>query len=127
MSHQGVRREAGPSRCARGTLGHENLSKPEIGSPTGVRGHPQRQNFGQNWPKYPPHALAGHTMATGQNVPQANQSTAETLPERHGVTARTIKRDGQFAQGVESLKEHVPDIEQRACGAHGSAWRHCER
>lgn len=40
-------------------------------------------------------------------------STAEKLATQHGVSAPTIKRDGQFATAVETLKAHVPDIEQR--------------
>lgn len=33
------------------------------------------------------------------------KSTAEVLAEKHGVSAPTIKRDGQFAASVEALKE----------------------
>lgn len=45
-----------------------------------------------------------------QNDPS---STAEALAEQYGVSAPTIKRDGQFAQAVETLKPHVPDIAER--------------
>src|SRR5687767_11871608 len=39
--------------------------------------------------------------------------TAERIGEKHGVSRATVVRDGQFAAAVESLKPHVPDIEQR--------------
>lgn len=42
-----------------------------------------------------------HKEVEGQNVPQP--STAETLAESYGVDARTIKRDGKFAEAVEAL------------------------
>lgn len=41
------------------------------------------------------------------------EQTAETLAAQHGVTERTIRRDADFAEAVETLKPHVPDIEQR--------------
>lgn len=47
----------------------------------------------------------------GQNVHQPK--TAEALGERFGVSGKTVQRDGRFAESVESLKEHVPDIEAR--------------
>lgn len=50
-------------------------------------------------------------LTSGQNVPKL--TAAETLAEQHGVSERTIKRDGQFAAAVEQLKEVVPDIEER--------------
>ncbi len=40
------------------------------------------------------------------------QRTAERLAAEHGVSAPTIKRDGQFAAAVEALKPVIPDIEQ---------------
>jgi hypothetical protein len=41
------------------------------------------------------------------------ERTADRLAAQHGVSAPTIKRDGQFAAAVETLRPHVPDIEQR--------------
>lgn len=40
-------------------------------------------------------------------------STAESLAAQHGVSATTIKRDGQFAAAVDALKPIIPDIESR--------------
>lgn len=52
-----------------------------------------------------------HQEVEGQNVHQPK--TSEVLGERFGVSGKTVQRDGQFAASVESLKEHVPDIESR--------------
>jgi len=41
------------------------------------------------------------------------QNVALTLATQHGVTERTIERDGQFAEAVDKLKPVVQDIEQR--------------
>jgi hypothetical protein len=42
-----------------------------------------------------------HTEVNRQNDGQPN--TAERLAQQHGVTSKTIKRDGQFAEAVEML------------------------
>jgi hypothetical protein len=46
----------------------------------------------------------------GQNVPI---NSAAALADKFGVDERTIKRDGQFAVAVDTLKPTVPDIETR--------------
>lgn len=51
----------------------------------------------------------GRPEKAGQNV----RVSAETLADQHGVDEKTIRRDGQFASAVESLKPAIPDIEQR--------------
>ena len=53
----------------------------------------------------------GGTRTGGQNVPHLK--TAESLAKVYGVTSRTIKRDGQFVDAVEDLKQADPTIEQR--------------
>lgn len=50
---------------------------------------------------------------TGFRQNDGNAQTAERLAVQHGVSSRTIERDGSFADAVEALKPHVPDIEQR--------------
>jgi hypothetical protein len=49
----------------------------------------------------------GDHRSKGQNVPLIN--TAETLAGQHGVTEKTIKRDGKFYEEVERLKEQYPE------------------
>jgi hypothetical protein len=49
------------------------------------------------------------TEVKGQNVLQPN--TAEKLAVQHGVTSKTIVRDGQFAKAVETVKAIDPQIE----------------
>jgi len=39
--------------------------------------------------------------------------TAELIAEQEGVSAPTIKRDGKYAEAVDTLKEIVPDIEEQ--------------
>lgn len=50
-----------------------------------------------------------------QNDPRL--STAESMGQQFGVSAPTIKRDGKFAEAVESLKDHVPEIESMVAAA----------
>ena len=52
----------------------------------------------------------GHGSGSGgQNV---RQNTAETLGKQHGVTERTIRRDGKMAQALEKLAETQPEQAQ---------------
>lgn len=57
-----------------------------------------------------------------QNDTSENRSTAETVADQYGVSAPTIKRDGKFAESVESLKEHVPDLEQGSLQGISVGW-----
>jgi len=54
----------------------------------------------------------GRGKTIDQNDPMF--STADRLAKEHGVSAPTIKRDGQFAKAVEELKPVVPGIERLA-------------
>lgn len=51
--------------------------------------------------KKPAHGRAGRDFSEDQNDPP--KSTAESLAEKHGVSAPTIKRDGRFAESVDAL------------------------
>ncbi len=52
-----------------------------------------------------------YTEQIGKSCPSA---TAERLAEQLGVSERTIRNDGAFAEAVETLKPYVPDIAERA-------------
>jgi len=52
----------------------------------------------------------GRPKKRGQNVPVIPERTADKLAAEHGVTERTIRRDGKFAEAVETLAEVVPDL-----------------
>ena len=57
--------------------------------------------------------------STGHGAKPAGQSvlqndTSERLSDQLGVTARTIRRDGQFADAIEALTPYMPDIAQQA-------------
>jgi hypothetical protein len=49
----------------------------------------------------------------GHSDPLIGQSTASKVAAELNVSEKTIKRDGQFADAVETLKEVVPDIEEK--------------
>jgi len=51
----------------------------------------------------------GDHKSNGQNVLLINAS--EKLASEHGVSEKTIRRDGSFANDIEKLKEIIPDIE----------------
>jgi len=49
-----------------------------------------------------------HTVAKVQNEPL--QTTAEVIAKETGVSPATVKRDGQYAEGVEKVAEIVSDV-----------------
>lgn len=53
----------------------------------------------------------GRPENCGQNVPISK--TSEVLGEEYGVDARTIRRDGKFADAVDSIAENVGDDAKR--------------
>lgn len=57
-------------------------------------------------------AQAGSIGGTskGQNDTCLNDSTAEKVAAKHGVSPATIKRDGKFAQAVEAVAKAKPSI-----------------
>ena len=65
-----------------------------------------------NWKKKAAHdGGKGGTRTGGQNVPHLK--TAESLAKVYGVTSRTIKRDGQFVDAVEVIKQLDSEIETK--------------
>jgi len=70
----------------------------------------------------------GRPNKLAQNELVISESTAESLGRQHGVSAATIKRDGQFAEVVEKLpgvREQVSkntslSIERSANASHPS-------
>jgi hypothetical protein len=60
-----------------------------------------------------PEGNINRSIQLDQSDPIERKSTAETLGDQFGVSAPTIKRDGQFAASVEAIKPYVPDIEAR--------------
>jgi len=95
-------REAAADWIDRNQLGRRNLKPDQMSLLRGrrhERAKGQREtNLKQNAPK-------------GQNVTSVDQ--AERLGKEHGVSARTIKRDAQFAVAVEKVKTVDPNIEER--------------
>lgn len=83
-------------------LGRRNLTPDQASL---IRGRRYNRTKGSRADNLKQNAPKGHF------VPSVDQS--ERLAKEHGVTGRTIKRDGQFAAAVESIKSSVPDIEER--------------
>lgn len=52
------------------------------------------------------------TDLTSRQNDGKSQSTAQKIANDHGVSERTIERDGQFATNIETLKPFVPEVEQ---------------
>jgi ParB-like chromosome segregation protein Spo0J len=48
----------------------------------------------------------------GQNVPRSKVDISEKLASEYNVSAKTIKRDAQFVEGVERLSEENPDLKK---------------
>jgi phage N-6-adenine-methyltransferase len=92
-------REAAADWIDTNQLGRRNLTPDQASLLRGRRYNRQKQSHG------------GDRGASGQNVQMP--STAERLAVQHGVDERTIRRDGQFAAAVETLKGVVEDIEER--------------
>lgn len=61
-----------------------------------------------------PSGVNHRSEVKGQNDPQPK--TAEKLAIQHGVSPKTIKRDGQFAEAVEKVKAVDPKIEANGLG-----------
>lgn len=60
-------------------------------------------------------AQGGDRRASGQND-HMNERTAERLAKEHGVSPKTIRRDGKFAEEVErtpELREAVMDLNRQ--------------
>ena len=65
-------------------------------------------------------AAGGRADRSFGGATPAAPSTAERLAAQHGVSARTIRNDGKFADGVEKAKAVAPDIERQvAVTRHG--------
>jgi hypothetical protein len=98
LSFQG--REAAADWVDANQLGRRNLTPDQASLIRGRRyNRAKRQDGGH-----------GDQRSGGQNVPP---NISEHLAGEHGVSDRTIKRDGQFASAVDSLKSTIPDIEHR--------------
>lgn len=97
-------REAAEDWIDRNQLGRRNLTPDQASL---LRGRRYLRTK-----KTPAEAGAVGGSSSGQNV-QRSVPTAERLAQQHGVTERTIRRDGDFAAAVETLKPTVPDIEAR--------------
>lgn len=96
-------------------LGRRNLSPTQIAYFRGLRYNNEKadktENLskGQNVLSEKNHEEFTNNSSKGQNVPSRN-STAERLAEEYKVNPKTIKRDAEFAKGLEKLQ---PDLRNK--------------
>lgn len=96
-------------------LGRRNLSPTQIAYFRGLRYNNEKadknENLskGQNVPSKEKAERIAENSPKGQNVLSEN-STAERLAEEYKVNAKTIKRDAEFAKGLEKLS---PDLRNK--------------
>jgi len=89
----------------RNQLGRRNLTPTQWTYLMGLRYNLEKKEVPN------PEGVNQHDEVEGQNVPKP--TTAERLAEEYGVDESTLRRAGQFAEAVDSLKPHVPDIQER--------------
>ncbi len=85
-------------------LGRRNLAPDQASLLRGRRYNRTKKTHGGD--------RRSESVSSGQNV-HLKELSSERLAQQHGVDERTIRRDGQFAAAVETLKPSIPDIEQR--------------
>lgn len=93
-------------------LGRRNLSLSQISYFRGLRYNNEKtdksenlkqfHSKGQNDPSSETASSDGTLLSKGQNVP-SEISTAERLSKEYNVSPKTIKRDAEFAKGLEKL------------------------
>lgn len=93
-------------------LGRRNLSPTQIAYFRGLRYNNEKSDKtenlskGQNVPSEENTKKIDNKFPKGQNVP-SGISTAERLAEEYKVNAKTIKRDAEFAKGLEKLSSDL--------------------
>ncbi len=65
----------------------------------------------QKWAHPNPEGTNQHTEVKGQDVTQP--TTAEKLGAEHGVSARTVKRAGKYAEAVKKVASVAPEINEK--------------
>lgn len=93
-------------------LGRRNLSPTQIAYFRGLRYNNEKADKtdnllkGQNVPSKKKQDIIEADSPKGQNVP-SKVSTAERLAEEYKVNPKTIKRDAEFAKGLEKLNSEL--------------------
>jgi hypothetical protein len=60
-----------------------------------------------------PHAGTGANQHEQRGQSGHSAKTADELAVQHGVSPRTMQRDGVFADAVDTLRDYLPDIDKR--------------
>lgn len=82
---------------AQNQLGRRNLSPDKASYCRGLIYNDTKQEHGTNQ----------HALRSGQNV-HSSGKTSQTIADEFGVSEKTVRRDGQFAESVETLESAIP-------------------
>jgi ParB-like chromosome segregation protein Spo0J len=80
-------------------LGRRNLS-------------PEQQSYLRGLRYLSERTIQSDENLTGQNVPRKREDTSERLASEYNVSPKTIKRDAQFAQGVDLIGKENPELKK---------------
>ena len=82
---------------AQNQLGRRNLSPGKASYCMGLIYNDTKQEHGTNQ----------HALRSGQNV-HSSGKTSQTIADEFGVSEKTVRRDGQFAESVDTLEAAIP-------------------
>lgn len=92
-------------------LGRRNLTSEQMAMLRGrIYGHRKKMaEFKKGLSGNP----GGQTHTTGGQHPQPHEKTAQQMSRQFGVTERTIRRDGAYAEAVSRMSAHLPELASR--------------
>jgi hypothetical protein len=99
-------REAAKEWILRNQLGRRNLTPGEFNLYLGKLYNEQKQEHGGD----------RKSSAQNEHLTGDTEATAEKLAREHGVSQATVRRAGELAESVETLKADDPSIEQKLIG-----------
>jgi len=102
-----LNRDTAKDWIIRNQLGRRNLTPTQWTYLLGLRYNLEKKEVPN------PEGIGGKSGKIVRDQFDPQQKTAERLADEYGVSAPTVKRAGQFAEAVEQLKPHVPDIQER--------------
>lgn len=100
-------RDAAKDWIIRNQLGRRNLTPTQWTCLLGLRYNIEKKEVPN------PEGAGGKSGKIVKPQNEEQQSTSERLAEEYGVSHATVERAGQFAEAVEQLKPHIPDIQAR--------------
>lgn len=93
-------------------LGRRNLNPEQISYLRGILYNELKQEFGGNLKK--PHLneteLKGQNVRLGQDTENGHSKKSEKLSKQYNVSEKTIRRDGQYAEGLNLIGKVNPEL-----------------